>query len=324
MASRYQIIIMFLILSNSFWGTLAGALLSCTTAIFDRKNHSMKLGMIKRRESKTKDPIYRLFKHFANARRKPRCKTVESPNTKEVRTANAEAKATPFTIFKSKHAMQDQSPLLEVSGAEYCLNGDVLFKDIDISLHRGQIVCISGPSGCGKSTLLRIVSRLSVSDTEMVLMGSTPSVTEWRRQVHYFSQTVTIPGSPADLCTIIAGFASNDLSPQVLLENASLYALRFGLPREKMQQLWRQLSGGEAQRARLAITLAFGPRVLLLDEPTSALDAASKEKVIRVLVEYCDKQAASALIVTHDLAQVQSLVGPGTMSSTSSVALDIT
>ncbi len=75
---------------------------------------------------------------------------------------------------------------------------------------------------------------------------------------------------------------------------------RMGLQPEQGRRFPHELSGGEIQRALLAMALIMDPAVLILDEPTSALDAMTKSFVAHVIQDV-SKKGASVLLVTHDL-----------------------
>ena len=102
-------------------------------------------------------------------------------------------------------------------------------------------------------------------------------------------------GTPQAYAQEVAQFASQRGRD---VDDPQQIGLSWGLPVKTWHQPWSDLSGGEAQRALLAIALSRRPAVLLLDEPTSNLDAEATLAVERTLAEH------SAIWVTHDGAQI--------------------
>jgi putative ABC transport system ATP-binding protein len=112
-----------------------------------------------------------------------------------------------------------------------------------------------------------------------------------------FQQPVVFPGTVADNLLIADPGASRERLAEVL-HRAALD------PAEYLDRDAATLSGGEAQRACLARTLATDPRVLLADEPTSALDEAATAELER-LMRGLAAGGVPVLLVTHDEAQLQ-------------------
>ena len=195
------------------------------------------------------------------------------------------------------------SPNLDVRGLSRRLEDRVLFEEVSLALHAGEITCLQGPSGCGKSSLLRCLSRLEAFSTGEILLAEKPSrgipVLEWRRAVgHLFQASVPLPGDLSDnlrYAPSLRGERLEEGDVQAWLEAVGLEA--------KASQDASTLSGGELQRLALARLLANRPSVLLLDEPTSALDEASRVLIEACVTESVKSSGIACLWVTHDPAQ---------------------
>jgi len=180
----------------------------------------------------------------------------------------------------------------------------VVLKDIDFSLHPGEIVAILGRSGCGKSTLLRIICGLTPASDGQVL---------------YRNQPVSRP-----VAGISMVFQTFGLFPWLtVLENVELGLEAQGVPATERRQKAlaaidmigldgfesaypKELSGGMRQRVGFARALVVNPDVLLMDEAFSALDVPTSETLRGDLLDlWLERQipTRAILMVSHSIEE---------------------
>ena len=190
----------------------------------------------------------------------------------------------------------------------------VVFRDISLTLKRGEIAALVGQSGAGKSSLLHIAGLLEEpTEGEVFIDGKAVSHlpervrTELRRetlgfvyQFHHLLPEFTALENVA-MPRRIAGEDRDTAAA----EAKRLLAL-VGLS-ERLEHRPAQLSGGEQQRVAIARALANSPRVLLADEPTGNLDPRTADGVFDVLISLVRSENLSALIESS--APRKSLVG---------------
>ncbi|CAO3701181.1 hypothetical protein G6F70_000321 [Rhizopus microsporus] len=191
-------------------------------------------------------------------------------------------------------------PMFEAQGVSMQLeDGRWLFKQVDIELEKGDILVLRGPSGAGKTTLLKCLAELVPYTTgRSYLNGQTPSqygIPMWRSRVMYVPQRPAVhPGTPMDLFNMAKNYASQKGK---YIGDPIKIGVDWNLSESHFYENWSCLSGGEMQRAALAIALALNPEILLLDEPTSALDPEST-----LLVEKSLK-GRTCILITHNPQQ---------------------
>lgn len=166
---------------------------------------------------------------------------------------------------------------------------------------RDGVTALIGPSGSGKSTLLRCCNRLEVPTAGRVLYCGEDVATldplKLRRKVGMvFQRPTPFPATVRENLQIA--------EPSISEVDAGSVLERVGLDASFLDRMATELSGGEAQRACLARTLATLPEVVLMDEVTSSVDPAQRlglEGLARSLVS----KGVTVLWVTHDLDQMR-------------------
>ena len=196
--------------------------------------------------------------------------------------------------------------IIEVKNLTFNRNGATVLRDIDLTVHHTETVCLLGPSGGGKSSLLRCINRLLEPPPKTVFIDGTDivelNVLALRRRVGMILQTPALfPGSVADNVNYGPQLQGKTLSPERIVELLD----RAGLHPEKASQPADALSGGESQRVVIARALANEPEVLLLDEPTSALDPAATRHVEETMCHLRTHLGLTVLWVSHDVDQAK-------------------
>ncbi|WP_046216109.1 ABC transporter ATP-binding protein [Paenibacillus wulumuqiensis] len=199
---------------------------------------------------------------------------------------------------------------IEASGI--CLSrGHFRLEDIDLSIPKGKLTAIVGPNGSGKSTLLRILVRLLQPDQGQI---SVHGKSADRYSLREWSHTITmLPQLKESLPQLtvrelvaygrapykkrfqpLQGAEDRDVLEQVMQwTGISMYS----------ERMFHTLSGGEQQRARIAMALAQQTDIVLLDEPTTFLDIAHQFEVMDMLHRINRETGLTIVMVLHDLQQ---------------------
>ena len=183
-------------------------------------------------------------------------------------------------------------------------NGLDVLKGIDLTINKGDVVCLVGPSGCGKSTFLRCLTRLEEPDGGTVMLDG-KEITErdidtTRAQMGMVFQHFNLFPHKTVLQNItMAPLALKKKSPEEAQKQAMELLERIGLA-DKANEYPNMLSGGQKQRIAIVRALAMDPEVMLFDEPTSALDPEMVGEVLD-LMRSLAKEGMTMAVVTHEM-----------------------
>ena len=183
-------------------------------------------------------------------------------------------------------------------------NGLDVLKGIDLTINKGDVVCLVGPSGCGKSTFLRCLTRLEEPDGGTVMLDG-KEITErdidaTRAQMGMVFQHFNLfPHLTVKKNITLAPVRLGRMSQAAADKQAMELLERIGLA-DKADVYPNMLSGGQKQRIAIVRALAMNPEVLLFAEPTSALDPEMVGEVLELMKELA-RDGMTMVVVTHEM-----------------------
>ncbi|MEX1081025.1 MAG: ATP-binding cassette domain-containing protein [Halofilum sp. (in: g-proteobacteria)] len=198
---------------------------------------------------------------------------------------------------------------IRVRGLCNRFGAQVVHDDLDLDVHRGEILGVVGGSGTGKSVLMRSIIGLHTPDAgDIRLLGEDQLALprEQRARLERRCGVLFQRNALFSSLTVIENVALPLIEHAGLErdEAESLAAVKLalaGLPAEAGARYPAELSGGMAKRAALARALILDPELLFLDEPTAGLDPIGAAAFDRLLRTLGDAFGLTVFLVTHDL-----------------------
>ena len=196
-----------------------------------------------------------------------------------------------------------------------------VIRGLTLRIQRGEFVGLVGESGCGKTlTALSVVGLLPgearvrsgrIRLDEIDLLRRDHEVlrrVRGRRIGMVFQDPMTALNPVLTVGHQIAGVVRAHLQTGRRETHAMVLRLlrlvAMPAPEQRARAYPHQLSGGQLQRAMLALALAAGPELLIADEPTTALDVTVQAQILELLDELRERLRLAVLLITHDLAVV--------------------
>lgn len=196
--------------------------------------------------------------------------------------------------------------LLSIEHLKKAYGDNVVLKDINLQVKRGEVIVVIGPSGCGKSTFLRCINALepiqggTITVDGRTIDGSSKDIASLRQKIGMVFQSYDLFPHMTVLDNItLAPIKAQGKKKEEAQDEARDLLKRVSLA-EKEDSFPRQLSGGQKQRVAIARALAMHPDVLLLDEVTAALDPEMVREVLDVILGLA-REGKTMLIVTHEM-----------------------
>ncbi|WP_414514637.1 nitrate ABC transporter ATP-binding protein [Nostoc sp. PCC 9305] len=177
----------------------------------------------------------------------------------------------------------------------------IALKGIDLQIKKGEFVSLIGHSGCGKSTLLNMIAGLDLPTEGIVTLEGQRITKPGPDRMVVFQNYSLLPWRTVRenialaVDSVMKGSSADDRNA-IIEKHIDMVGLR---PHADKQP--GMLSGGQKQRVAIARALAIRPKLLLLDEPFGALDALTRGNLQEQLMQICEENQVTAVMVTHDV-----------------------
>ena len=204
------------------------------------------------------------------------------------------------------HGNNDGEVIIDVKNLHKNYGHTEVIKGVDLTVRKGEVICIIGPSGAGKSTILRCLNGLEKASSGQIVVNGHDlgdphvNIDQVREQVGMVFQHFNLFPHKTVLQNItLAPVTLKKKTPAEAEAQARALLERIGLS-DKADEYPNMLSGGQKQRIAIVRALAMDPEVMLFDEPTSALDPEMVGEVLDLMRDLA-KDGMTMAVVTHEM-----------------------
>ena len=205
------------------------------------------------------------------------------------------------------------NPLLEISGASKRFGAVEALRDVDLTVHRGEVVALAGDNGAGKSTLIKAISGVQPADEVEIRFDGEPVHIRGPHDAPALGIAVVYQDlALCDNLDVVAnlflgterlegGLRFMDETSMEEQATSLLRSLSVRLPNVRAEV--GTLSGGQRQSVAISRALLGEPKLVILDEPTAALGVAQTQQVLDLVLRLKER-GLGVLLVSHNLADV--------------------
>lgn len=228
----------------------------------------------------------------------------KSNNSSEWIKENYKAMLHEFDLNKLE---KTDKPLLEINDLTKTYgvgkNKNIIFSNLDFKIYQSEVISILGVNGAGKSTFLNIILNYTQYDT-----GSINYNYEFKNKPYEkigvalqnikFIDALTV----WDYISFVCGLYKNTISLETIICIINIFDLQ-----DKCKTKTSKLSGGQAQRLNILLSLIQNPNILILDEFSNNLDHVFKNKIIDFLNDYVKHRNIAIIFISHNPSEIDSL-----------------
>jgi simple sugar transport system ATP-binding protein len=216
----------------------------------------------------------------------------------------------------SQTATANGTPLLEVQNVSRYFGSVIALKDISMSVHAGEVVCLLGDNGAGKSTLIKILSGVHRPDQgEVLIDGTSTLIRTPKHAMRLGIETIYQYNAMVPMMSIARnvfigrepirwGLFGFGLLDQKRMREESVQAIAdVDLHLRSPDALVGELSGGQRQGVAIARAMHFKSKVMVLDEPTNHLSVKETNKVLG-FIRGLRAQNVTGIFISHNIPHV--------------------
>lgn len=187
--------------------------------------------------------------------------------------------------------------VIEVKELSFAYYQNLILKNINFSVNKGDFLCIVGENGSGKSTLIKCILGLNkVEKGEITVqsrIGYLPQMTEIQSNFPATIEEIVLSGTIPDDVLKIFYTKENKEKANRIMKQLNLYDMR--------KKCFYDLSGGQRQRVLIARALCSTKDIILLDEPVNGLDPKIVYEIYKLLAKINKEEKITIVMVSHDV-----------------------
>jgi len=206
-----------------------------------------------------------------------------------------------------------KAELIDIDHVSMRFRQQHVLRDVDLTIRRGETLCVIGESGCGKTVLLKLIIGLIHPTIGRILFDgadvnrlSGKEMVKLRLRFGFLFQSAALFDSLTVYDNVAFGLREHHVCDEekirsIVAERLQEVGLPSGLDRKKPAEL----SGGQRKRVGLARALALDPEVMLYDEPTTGLDPIMTDVINELILQTQKSGNKTGIVVTHEMKTVQ-------------------
>ncbi|XP_050542631.1 ABC transporter G family member 20-like [Daktulosphaira vitifoliae] len=200
-------------------------------------------------------------------------------------------------VISPNQVQGEKEIAIEVKNAVKLYPPNIILRELNMTVRKGEIYGLLGPSGCGKTTLLNsIVGRCQIDSGEIHMKASK------REDVGYMPQDLNLHQFLSILQTFKFYGKMLNMTDDKIIERAKELSILLELPPN--DRLVDSLSGGQQRRVSLGVALLHNPKILILDEPTVGLDPVLSASIWQHLISFA-QNGKTIIITTHYIEEAK-------------------
>ncbi|MDA7950887.1 MAG: ATP-binding cassette domain-containing protein [Pirellulaceae bacterium] len=211
---------------------------------------------------------------------------------------------------------QDGPSLVSIENMSLAFDGQLVLREINLHIPKGQTVAIIGESGCGKTVLMKTIigllqptsGQVIFDSQEIYRLGSREQALQ-RQRFGFVFQNAALFDSMSVGRNIAFPLKQkrNPPSDEEIRREVFSRLAEVGLPDSVARKRPAELSGGMRKRVGLARALIMQPELMLYDEPTTGLDPIMSDVINQLILHTREKHEVTSIIITHDMRTVQAV-----------------
>ena len=222
--------------------------------------------------------------------------------------------------------------IIKIENMKKTFASNVIFQNINLTIKKGEVICLLGKSGAGKTTLLRCMNFLEKADEGYLTFLNdrydlktikNSDISKIRKHTSFVFQDYNLFINKKFLENVIEGLiVDRKINKKEAIEIGLNMLSKVGLLHKKDEYPSR-LSGGEKQRVSIARALATNPTIIYFDEPTSALDPNLTIEVLNVMKSLAN-EGITMLVITHEISFAKNVASRILLMDNGSIVDDTT